>query len=80
MESLIAFDVETPNHRNDRISGIGITVIENGKITGAVTETMINGNLGELFANAVAVSKEVSCDGSTVLPYMAAEGVVISGK
>lgn len=28
----IAFDVETPNSRNDRISAIGITVVENGRI------------------------------------------------
>ena len=29
----IAFDVETPNARNDRISAIGVTVIEDGAIT-----------------------------------------------
>ena len=29
----IAFDVETPNHRNDRMSAIGITVIEDGQIS-----------------------------------------------
>ena len=28
----IVFDVETPNARNDRMSAIGITVVENGKI------------------------------------------------
>lgn len=28
----IAFDVETPNYANDRISAIGVTVIENGKV------------------------------------------------
>lgn len=28
----IAFDVETPNYANDRISAIGITVIESGAI------------------------------------------------
>jgi len=28
----IAFDVETPNHLNDRMSAIGITVIEDGEI------------------------------------------------
>ena len=28
----IAFDVETPNSRNDRISSIGISVVENGEI------------------------------------------------
>ena len=29
-DRFIAFDVETPNSRNDRMSAIGITVIENG--------------------------------------------------
>ena len=28
----VAFDVETPNHYNNRMSAIGITVIENGEI------------------------------------------------
>ena len=31
-ERVIAFDVETPNSRNDRMSSIGIAVIENGTI------------------------------------------------
>jgi DNA polymerase-3 subunit epsilon len=30
----IAFDVETPNYDNDRMSAIGITVIEDGEIAG----------------------------------------------
>lgn len=29
----IAFDVETPNYRNNRMSALGITVVENGAIT-----------------------------------------------
>ena len=29
----IAFDAETPDYANDRISTIGITVIENGAVT-----------------------------------------------
>ena len=31
-ERYIAFDVETPNSRNNRMSAIGVTVVENGKI------------------------------------------------
>lgn len=31
-ERYIVFDVETPNARNDRMSSIGITVVEDGKI------------------------------------------------
>ena len=30
MSRYIAFDVETPNYQNDRMSAIGITVIEDG--------------------------------------------------
>lgn len=33
MSRFIVFDVETPNHFNNRMSAIGITVIENGVIT-----------------------------------------------
>lgn len=32
-ERYIAFDVETPNHRNDRMSAIGIAVVEDGLVT-----------------------------------------------
>ena len=32
MSRFVAFDVETPNHRNDRMSAIGITVVEDGRI------------------------------------------------
>lgn len=34
MDRYIVFDVETPNAANDRMSAIGITVVENGAITG----------------------------------------------
>lgn len=32
MNRYIAFDVETPNEKNDRMSAIGISVLENGEI------------------------------------------------
>ena len=32
MDRIIAFDVETPNSYNDRMSSIGIAVIQNGQI------------------------------------------------
>ncbi len=32
MNRFIAFDVETPNHFNDRMSAIGIAVIEDGRV------------------------------------------------
>lgn len=55
-------------------------LVEDGKIVGAVNETMINGNLAELLNNLVAISKETVQEGSTVLPYMAFDKVIISGK
>ena len=54
--------------------------VEDGRIVGAVSETMINGNLAEVFKKVTAISKETVCDGSTVLPYLMTEGIVISGK
>lgn len=37
----IAFDVETPNYANDRMSAIGITVIEHGEIIREIS-TLVN--------------------------------------
>lgn len=41
MDRYIAFDVETPNSRNDRMSAIGIAVIENGGIV-KTFDTLVN--------------------------------------
>ena len=67
---------------NGEFSGVAKNsfYVENGKIVGAVTETMINGNLEQAFRNVLAISKEQVCDGDSVLPYMACGGIVISGK
>ena len=55
-------------------------LVENGKITGAVSETMINGNLAEMLNHLVAISNETVADGICVLPYIAFDQIVISGK
>ena len=55
-------------------------LIEDGRITDAVSETMINGNLAEMLQNVRAVSAETVCDGASVLPWAAFDGVTISGK
>lgn len=67
---------------NGEFSGVAKNsfLIENGKIKGAVTETMVNGNLGEAFKNIRAISKEQLCSGGSVVPYIAVDGIVISGK
>lgn len=56
-------------------------LVEDGRITGAVSETMISGNLAEMLLNLVDISKETVADGSDVLPcYTAFDNIVISGK
>lgn len=55
-------------------------LIENGEITGAVSETMISGNLAQMLMNVVDISKETVANGSDVLPYIAFDKIVISGK
>lgn len=55
-------------------------LIEDGKVKGAVSEVMINGNLAEMLQNIVAISKETVEDGDMVLPYIAVDKIVVSGK
>ncbi len=55
-------------------------LIENGVIREALSETMINGNLADFLLHIRAVSKEVVKDGSSVLPWVAIDGVGITGK
>lgn len=67
---------------NGEFSGVAKNsfLIENGKIKCAVTETMVNGNLGEALNHIHGISKELICDGGSVVPYIALDGIVISGK
>ncbi|MCR5278696.1 MAG: TldD/PmbA family protein [Lachnospiraceae bacterium] len=67
---------------NGEISGVAKNsfLVEDGEIKGAVSETMINGNLADMLNNIVAISKETLSDGSGNAPYIAIDGVVISGK
>lgn len=55
-------------------------LVENGEITDAISETMINGNLSDLFKQVIGISSETVCDGVTVLPWMLFDGVTITGK
>ena len=67
---------------NCEISGVAKNafLIEDGEIKGAVKETMISGNLIDMFNNVKAVSKEQICSGYTVIPYIQVAGVTISGS
>lgn len=55
-------------------------LIENGKIGPALSETMISGNMAEMLNRLRAISSEMVADGMDVLPYMAFDGITISGK
>lgn len=67
---------------NGELSGVAKNsfYVEDGQIKGAVTETMINFNLADMMQNVTALSKEVLCDGTMVVPYIEVEHVLISGK
>ncbi|NLY54317.1 MAG: TldD/PmbA family protein [Firmicutes bacterium] len=54
--------------------------IENGKIMYPVNETMVSGNLAEVFKNIKDVSAERTDFGMALLPYVLSSGVTISGK
>ena len=55
-------------------------LIEKGKIGPALSETMVSGNMADMLRRLRAVSKEQVADGMSALPYMAFDGITISGK
>ena len=55
-------------------------LIEHGKIGPALSETMISGNMADMLMHLRALSSEVVTDGMSALPYMAFDGITISGK
>ena len=67
---------------NGDFSGVakGAFLIRDGKRAEAVSETMISGNLAELLMHITDISKEQVCDGGIVMPWIAADGILISGK
>ncbi|NLB39203.1 MAG: TldD/PmbA family protein [Clostridiales bacterium] len=67
---------------NGEFSGVAKNtfLIEDGKIAGAVIETMISGNLAGMLNNIVGITQERVKDGNFLLPWMAVDGITISGK
>ncbi len=55
-------------------------LIENGRISRPLTETMISGNFADMLLHVEGVSSDALVDGSGVLPYVAFGGVTVSGK
>jgi PmbA protein len=64
------------------ISGVAKNsfLIENGKVTDAIQETMVSFNLQDALNNIVSISKEVIQDGGSILPWTCFDGITISGK
>lgn len=54
--------------------------IENGKVQFPLIETMVSGNLYEMLNSIESISKETSNMGYAIVPWVKANGVVISGK
>lgn len=55
-------------------------LIEDGKLTNALSETMISGNLADLLNSIVDISSEQELDGTNIIPYISFDGVTISGE
>ena len=67
---------------NGEFSGVAKNgfLIENGRLTTPLTETMISGNLADMLLRLRGVSREVLADGDVIMPYMAFDGITVSGK
>jgi len=68
--------------QNGDFSGVAKNsfLVKNGKVTDAVSETMISGNLAEIFRSIREISRETVCAGSSVLPWISFDGMTVSGK
>jgi len=78
---LARFSGGSPSENGD-FSGVAKNsyLIEDGRIVRPVSETMVAGNLAELFSSISAVSRERVNYGSACLPWVVAGGVTVSGK
>ena len=75
------FSGASPGPSGD-VSGVAKNsfMIENGKITDALSETMLSFNIVDLLMNISGISKERCEDGMSILPWCCFDGVTISGK
>lgn len=64
------------------ISGVAKNsfLIENGKITDALQETMVSFNILDALKNITAISNERVKNGATILPWCCFDGITVSGK
>ncbi len=54
-------------------------LISEGKIAGAISETMISGNLAQMLKNINGISRESVNYGTCIMPYAAFDGITVSG-
>ena len=55
-------------------------LIENGRVTDALKETMVSFNILDALANITAISRERCFNGMSILPWCCFDGITISGK
>ena len=55
-------------------------LIEKGKITGALSETMISGCVPDMLRQIRGISSDILKDGNISVPFIAFDGLTISGK
>ncbi|MCX8029106.1 MAG: TldD/PmbA family protein [Brevinematales bacterium] len=54
--------------------------IENGKVVGRIKDTMLFGNVFDIFKRIIAISKEVKAVGNYFLPYIMFDGINVSAE
>lgn len=79
-ERYIAFDVETPNFANDRMSAIGIAVVENGKIADEFF-TLVNPEcrFDSFNIQLTGITPEMAADAPTFAQLWPVIGPILSG-
>jgi len=75
------FSGASPGASGD-VSGVAKNsfLIENGKVTDALSETMVSFNIVDVIKDIVAISAERITNGVSILPWCCFDGITISGK
>lgn len=78
---LARFSGGSPSSNGD-VSGVAKNsyYIEDGKVQYPISETMIAGNIYDMFKNIKEISSEQVNFGKTIMPWILTSGVTISGK
>ena len=76
---LCRFSGGSPSDNGD-FSGVAKNsfYIENGEIKFPITETMISGNIAEMFMNIIDISNDNIDFGYNILPWISFDGITIS--